>query len=122
VGKFAMDMVLIPSPESTPLVHHPTHPAFQDQVPYVFGVVELDVGPRILANIKRCAGQLPLVEHVVSGRFNGRAAILEMIRVHPATRVRWTINPGPATMLEHACLGVRARHEREMTAWPRPQR
>ena len=37
------------------VVYHPTHPAFQDQVPYVVAVVELDEGPRIVANIKHCA-------------------------------------------------------------------
>jgi hypothetical protein len=36
------------------VVYHPTHPAFQDQVPYVVAVVELDEGPRIVANIKHC--------------------------------------------------------------------
>ena len=37
------------------VVYHLTHPAFQDQVPYVVAVVELDEGPRIVANIKHSA-------------------------------------------------------------------
>jgi uncharacterized protein len=37
------------------IVRHPTHPAFQDKVPYVVAVVELDEGPRIVTNIKNCA-------------------------------------------------------------------
>jgi uncharacterized OB-fold protein len=36
------------------IVHHPTHPAFADKIPYVVAVVELDEGPRIVTNIKRC--------------------------------------------------------------------
>jgi len=36
------------------VVHHPTHPAFRDQVPYVVAVVELDEGPRIVTNVKHC--------------------------------------------------------------------
>lgn len=36
------------------VVHHPTHPAFKDQVPYVVAVVELDEGPRIVTNVKHC--------------------------------------------------------------------
>ena len=36
------------------VVEHPTHPAFQDKVPYVVAVVELDEGPRIVANIVDC--------------------------------------------------------------------
>jgi hypothetical protein len=38
-------------------VYHPTHPAFQDQVPYVVAVVELDEGPRIVTNIKHCPAE-----------------------------------------------------------------
>ncbi|HEY3059883.1 MAG TPA: Zn-ribbon domain-containing OB-fold protein [Chloroflexota bacterium] len=37
------------------IVHHPTHPAFQDRVPYIVAVVELDEGPRIVINIKDCS-------------------------------------------------------------------
>ena len=37
------------------IVHHATHPAFADKVPYVVAVVELDEGPRIVTNIKNCA-------------------------------------------------------------------
>ena len=36
------------------VVYHPTHPAFQEQVPYVVAVVELDEGPRVVTNIKHC--------------------------------------------------------------------
>ena len=37
------------------VVYHPTHPAFQDRVPYIIAVVELDEGPRIVTNLQRCA-------------------------------------------------------------------
>jgi uncharacterized protein len=36
------------------VVEHPTHPAFQDKVPYVVAVVELDEGPRVVMNVKNC--------------------------------------------------------------------
>ena len=36
------------------IVQHPTHPAFQDHIPYAVAVVELDEGPRIVANIRNC--------------------------------------------------------------------
>jgi len=36
------------------VVHHPTHPSFEDEVPYVVAVVELDEGPRMVTNIKGC--------------------------------------------------------------------
>ena len=37
------------------VVHHATHPAFADRVPYVVAVIELDEGPRIVMNV---AGQV----------------------------------------------------------------
>ena len=37
------------------VVHHGTHPAFADQLPYVVAVIELDEGPRIVTNVKKCA-------------------------------------------------------------------
>ena len=37
------------------IVQHPTHSAFEDKVPYVVAVVELDEGPRIVMNVKHCA-------------------------------------------------------------------
>ena len=36
------------------VVHHPTHPAFTERVPYVVAVVELDEGPRVVTNIQNC--------------------------------------------------------------------
>jgi uncharacterized OB-fold protein len=38
------------------VVRHSTHPAFQE-LPYVVAVVELDEGPRIVTNVKRCAAE-----------------------------------------------------------------
>ncbi|MDE3074773.1 MAG: Zn-ribbon domain-containing OB-fold protein [Chloroflexota bacterium] len=36
------------------IVHHPTHPAFQEKVPYVVAIVQLDEGPRVVTNILNC--------------------------------------------------------------------
>lgn len=35
-------------------VHRPPTPAFQDRVPYVVALIELDEGPRMMANIVGC--------------------------------------------------------------------
>src|SRR5262249_46814503 len=35
--------------------HRVYHPAFKDRVPYVVAVIELDEGPRMLANVVGCA-------------------------------------------------------------------
>ena len=44
------------------IVQHATHPSFQDKIPYVVAVVELDEGPRIVMNVRNCD-----VQHVKGG-------------------------------------------------------
>lgn len=36
------------------VAHRPAHPAFQDRVPYVVALVDLEEGPRMLTNIVDC--------------------------------------------------------------------
>ncbi|TMW11972.1 nucleic acid-binding protein [Alloalcanivorax gelatiniphagus] len=37
------------------VVHKPGHPAFQDEVPYVVALIDLEEGPRMLSNVVGCA-------------------------------------------------------------------
>lgn len=37
------------------VVHHPTHVALADAVPYVVAIVELAEGPWVISNIRKCA-------------------------------------------------------------------
>ena len=36
------------------IVQHPANTAFRDDVPYVYAVVQLDEGPRLVSNIVQC--------------------------------------------------------------------
>ena len=36
------------------IYHRAYHPGFQDEIPYVVGVIELDEGPRMLSNVVGC--------------------------------------------------------------------
>lgn len=36
------------------VIHHATHPAVEDHVPYLVALVELREGPRMVANIRDC--------------------------------------------------------------------
>lgn len=36
------------------VVHHPTHSALADEVPYVVAVVELDEGPHLVTGLREC--------------------------------------------------------------------
>jgi uncharacterized OB-fold protein len=36
------------------IVQQPANPAFRDDVPYVYAVVQLDEGPRLVSNIVQC--------------------------------------------------------------------
>jgi uncharacterized OB-fold protein len=37
------------------VIHQPANPAFQDEVPYVYAMVQLDEGPRMIGNLVDCA-------------------------------------------------------------------
>jgi uncharacterized protein len=37
------------------VVDHPTHVALRDRVPYVVAMIELEEGPRLVANVRGCA-------------------------------------------------------------------
>jgi uncharacterized OB-fold protein len=37
------------------IVDHPTHVALNDAVPYVVAMIELEEGPRLIANVRECA-------------------------------------------------------------------
>ena len=37
------------------VVDHPTHVALRDRVPYVVAMIELEEGPRVIANVRECA-------------------------------------------------------------------
>jgi uncharacterized protein len=39
---------------SCTVVRQPAHPAFADEVPYVFAIVELEEGPRLATNVIGC--------------------------------------------------------------------
>ena len=40
------------------IVQQPANPAFRDDVPYVYAVVQLDEGPRLVSNIVQCGRSL----------------------------------------------------------------
>ena len=37
------------------VIHQPANPAFQPDVPYIYAMVELEEGPRIISNLVECA-------------------------------------------------------------------
>jgi uncharacterized protein len=37
------------------VAHHPFHPAVLGRTPYVIALIDLDEGPRVVANIRNCA-------------------------------------------------------------------
>jgi uncharacterized OB-fold protein len=50
------------------IMHQKIHPAFADQVPYDFAIVELDEGPRLVTNIADCPNEdlrtdMPVTAH-----------------------------------------------------------
>jgi len=60
------------------VAHRPGHPAWRDDVPYAIAVVELDEGPRMLANVVGCAAadvHVGMPVHVVFEPRDGYTAV-----------------------------------------------
>ncbi len=37
------------------IIHQPAHPAFREDTPYVYAIIQLDEGPRMISNLVECA-------------------------------------------------------------------
>jgi uncharacterized OB-fold protein len=66
------------------VVHHAAHPDFAERVPYVAAVVELEEGPRVVANIVDCPIEDVAVEMAVRATFVEVAAGIVLPQFAPA--------------------------------------
>ncbi len=66
------------------IMHQKLHPAFADQTPYQFAVVELDEGPRIFSQVVGVSGQDLRVDMPLQVLFDDVADDATIVRFTPA--------------------------------------
>ncbi len=68
------------------VIHQPANPAFQDDVPYVYAMVQLDEGPRMIANLVDCAPAEAQVDMRLTAVFDDVTAGLDAGQVQAGVR------------------------------------
>jgi uncharacterized OB-fold protein len=64
-------------------VHQPAHPAFREDAPYVYAMVQLDEGPRLIANIVQFPIEDVKVDMRVSVAFEQVTPEVTLVRFKP---------------------------------------
>jgi hypothetical protein len=67
------------------IVHQPANPAFRDDVPYVYAVVQLDEGPRMVSNIVECPLDALKVDMPLEAVFDDVTPEWTLVKFKPAT-------------------------------------
>jgi uncharacterized OB-fold protein len=65
-------------------VHQAQHPAFQEETPYCFAIVQLDEGPRIVTNVVECSPDDVQCDMRVTVVFDDANADWTLVKFKPA--------------------------------------
>ena len=66
------------------VVRSPAHPGFKDDAPYIYGVVQIDEGPRMITNIVDCKIEDCHVDMPVTVVFDDVTPEITLIKFKPA--------------------------------------
>ena len=65
------------------VVHQPAHSAFREDAPYVYAMVQLDEGPRLIANIVSCPIEDVKIDMRVTVTFDDVTPEVTLVRFRP---------------------------------------
>ena len=66
------------------VVRRPANPAFNDDVPYVFALVELEEGPRMVSNVVECAIEAVKIDMPLVAVFDDVTPEWTLVKFRPA--------------------------------------
>ena len=66
------------------VVRRPADPAFNDDVPYVFAVVELEEGPRMVSNVVECGIDAVKIDMPLAAVFDDVTPEWTLVKFRPA--------------------------------------
>ncbi len=66
------------------VVHQPGNPAFNDDVPYIYAVIQLDEGPRMISNLVDCSIEDAKVDMPVTVVFDDVTPEWTLVKFKPA--------------------------------------
>ena len=66
------------------VIHQPANPAFLPDVPYVYAMVELEEGPRIISNLVDCAPSDARIDMPVEASYDDVTPEVTLVKFRPA--------------------------------------
>lgn len=66
------------------VIHQPVHPAFREEAPYLYAIIQLDEGPWIVSNIVSCAIGDVTIDMPVVATFDDVAPEVTLVKFRPA--------------------------------------
>jgi len=66
------------------VIHQPANPAFQGDVPYIYAIVELEEGPRIVSNLVECAPEQARIDMALEAVYDDVTAEVTLVKFRPA--------------------------------------
>ena len=66
------------------VIHQPANPAFQPDVPYIYAMVELEEGPRIISNLVDCAPADARIDMPVEAIYDDVTPEVTLVKFRPA--------------------------------------
>ncbi len=65
------------------VVRQPAHPGFKDDVPYIYAVIQLDEGPRMISNLVECSLEDAKVDMPVTAVFDDITPEWTLVKFKP---------------------------------------
>ena len=65
------------------VVHQPVHPAFREDVPYLFAIIQLDEGLRFISNIVECPIEDVTIDMPVVATFDDVTSEVTLVKFRP---------------------------------------
>lgn len=66
------------------VIHQPANPAFQADVPYIYALIQLEEGPRMIANLVECAIEDARIDMPVIALFDEVTPEVTLVKFRPA--------------------------------------
>jgi len=66
------------------VIHQPVFPAFQEDVPYIYAMIQLDEGPRMISNLVNCPAEEAKIGMPVVAVFDDVTPEVTLVKFQPA--------------------------------------
>lgn len=66
------------------VIHQPANPAFRDDVPYIYALIQLAEGPRMIANLVDCPPEQARIDLPVVAVFDDVTPDVTLVKFRPA--------------------------------------